>query len=90
MAKELYQQRIKTGKENYNSLIAPNVKSLTDPKKSSLRIRIIAEFQDNQGKKARKDIRKYFQDYGFNIPFAGYYVLSFFPIEFFSFLRKRI
>ena len=40
-------------------------------------------------KLARKNMRKYFRNYGVTLSFAAYYVLSFFPYKFFSILRKR-
>lgn len=88
-AKELYKQRIETGKEDYENLKSPDVVISVDPKKSYLRICIIAAFQDNQGKKARRDIMGYFKKYGPNLPFIGYYVLSFLPIKIYGFLRQR-
>jgi len=88
-AQELYKQRVETGKEDYENLKSPDAIIPVDPKKSYLRINIIAKFQDNQGKKAREDIIKYLREYGWDPTFAGYYVLSFFPKKIYSFLRQR-
>ncbi len=87
-AREFYKQRVETGREDYEKLKSPDVIVSVDPKKSDLRIRIISAFQDNQMEKARDKIEGYFREYGFNLPFAGYYILSFFPIKIYNFLRQ--
>jgi glycosyltransferase involved in cell wall biosynthesis len=89
-AKEFYQQRIKTGKDDYENLKPPEVKISVDSNKSNLKIKIIAEFQDNQRKKVRKSIKDYFRNYGFEKQLLIYYLLSFFPIKIINFLRKKI
>ena len=89
-AKEFYIQRMKTGKDDYENLKIPEVKISVDSAKSNARIKIIAEFQDKQKKKMRKDIRRYFKNYGFEQSLAVYYMLSFFPIKFFRFLRQKV
>ncbi|MFH1503095.1 MAG: glycosyltransferase [Candidatus Diapherotrites archaeon] len=89
-AKEFYQQRIKTGKDDYENLEPPEVKISVDSNKSNLKINIIAEFQDNQGKKLRKNIKSYFRNYGFDKQLVIYYLLSLFPIRIMNFLRKKI
>jgi glycosyltransferase involved in cell wall biosynthesis len=87
--REFYAQRIKTGKDDYETLKSPNIPIPIDPKKSELSIKIIAGFQDGQNKKTRKKIKKYFKHHGISPVFLGYYILSFFPQNFYWFLRKK-
>jgi len=89
-AKEFYKQRIETGKDDYENFKDPEKKISIDSGKSNLKIKIVAEFHDNQRKKVRRDIKKYFKNYGFNLPFTGYYVLSLLPTKLFRFLRQKV
>jgi len=89
-AKEFYKQRITTGKDNYEHLKSPNQIITVNPQRRKLEIIIIAEFQDNQMKKVRKDIIKYIKNYGFYLPFVGYYILSFLPTKIYKLLRQKI
>jgi len=88
-AKEFYLQRKKYGKDDYENLRPPLKEEKQQPfGKLSLQIKIFAEFQDNQVENVRKDIKEYFNKYGFNKSFVLYYVLSFFPSGLITLLRE--
>jgi len=89
-AKDFYEQREKTGKDDYENLSTPSLK----PKnlnfgKMNLSVKILAEFQDNLRKETRRDIREYFKRFGVDKVLLIFYILSFFPQKFVRFLRKR-
>jgi glycosyltransferase involved in cell wall biosynthesis len=88
-AREFHQQRLRTGRDDYESLQPPEGKISVNPDESKLRIAIIAEFQDSQGRKVRRDITEYFKKCGFNYLFLVYYVLSFFSPRLYGFLRQK-
>ena len=89
-AKEFYLQRKKFGKDDYENL-RPPLKDSKIPNfdKSNLNTKILSEFQDNQMKQTRKDIKKYFKEYGFEKRMALYYILSFFPSKVIYFLQRN-
>ncbi|MCK4553264.1 glycosyltransferase family 2 protein [Candidatus Pacearchaeota archaeon] len=89
-AKEFYSQRLQHGKDDYENL-SPPLKDLKIPDfdKSNLNTKILSEFQDNQMKQTRKDIKKYFKEYGFEKRMALYYILSFFPSKVIYFLQRN-
>jgi glycosyltransferase involved in cell wall biosynthesis len=89
-AREFYQQRVDTGKDDYENLKIPDIVIQVDPDKSDLAIHIIAEFQDNQQRKVRENIIKYIKRYGFNLTFVSYYVLSFLPTKIYAHLRRKL
>lgn len=88
-AKEFYLQRKKDNKDAYESLKPPSSSpNNIDFDKLNQRTKITVKFQDNQMKEVRKEIRKYFNKYGFNKLYAMYYVLSFLPFKIIKLLRK--
>jgi glycosyltransferase involved in cell wall biosynthesis len=88
-AKEFYWQRKKYGKDNYENIKPPleNKKQMPFDKLSS-RTKILVKFQDNQMRETRKEIKNYFNNYGFDKSFAIYYVLSFLPYRLINILRE--
>ncbi len=88
-AKEFYLQRKKDNKDAYENLKPPSSSpNNIDFDKLNQRTKIIVKFQDNQMKEVRKEIRKYFNKYGFNKRYAMYYLLSFLPFKIIKLLRK--
>lgn len=90
-AKEFYLQRKKTGQDDYpdfndKQFILENMH--IDVIRIGIEIKISIKFQDNQMKEARKEIKRYFNQYGFNKRFVAYYILSFFPFKLISLFRK--
>jgi len=88
-AKEFYFQREKYGKDEYEKLNNPKGDSeKIDFDNLNSRTKILVKFQDNQMKEVRKEIKSYFNKYGFNKKFAVYYILSFLPYKLIKLLRK--
>jgi len=90
-AKEFYWQRIKKGVDDYENLIPPlREQKNSNFDKVNLYTKILVEFQDNQMKKVRKDIKKFFKEFGINRILIIYYVLSFVPIRLTWFIKSKI
>ena len=90
-AKEFYWQRKKFGKDDYENLSPPIRKSREiNFNKMNLNVRILAEFQDNQMKKTRKDIKNFFREFGINKVLIVFYLLSFFPHKILKFLKENL
>jgi len=88
-AKEFYSQRKQIGKDDYENLLPPLKNTdLPDFDKSNLSIKILSEFQDNQMKNVRIDIKDYFRRYGFDKSLGMYYLSSFLPYNLIFLLRK--
>jgi len=90
-AKEFYLQRKKLGKDDYENLAFPlENQDIPNLEKSNLNTKILSEFQDNQMKNVRKDIKNYFKKYGFEKLIIIYYILSFLPLKVTRFLWEKI
>jgi glycosyltransferase involved in cell wall biosynthesis len=92
-AKEFYMQRKKYGKDDYENLKPPIGKQEQKQipfDKMNLQVVILAELQDNQSSKVRKNISLYSQKYGMNKKMAIYYILSFLPGGFIRFIQKNL
>lgn len=88
-AKEFYLQREKFGKDDYENLKPPIIYSEeVNFDRLNSRTKIFVKFQDNQMKDTRKEIKNYFNKYGFEKSFFIYYILSFFPPRLIRFLRE--
>lgn len=89
-AKEFYLQRKKYGKDDYENMILPSKEQKQQPfDRMNLQIIILAELQDNQSKKVRRNIALYSQKYGMSKKMIFYYILSFFPSKFIFFIQKN-
>ncbi|MCK5149960.1 glycosyltransferase [Candidatus Pacearchaeota archaeon] len=89
-AKEFYWQREKTGKDYYENLSPPRTNTeKPNFDKLNLSVKIVAKFQDNQMKESRRNIKKYFKEFGIDKMLILYYLLSFFPNKFILFLKKN-
>ena len=88
-AKELYLQREKFGKDNYES-VKPSLEKQEQQSfdKLNLNTRILTGFQDNQMRNVRKNIRLFFKNYGINKNQLIIYVLSFIPYSWTKFIKK--
>lgn len=89
--KEFYIQREKFGKDKYNEFDISVVKGLkedADFEKIKSMVKILGNFQDNQMKEVRKEIKNYFKQYRFQSSFLVYYFLSFFPKKLIKLLRN--
>lgn len=90
-AKEFYWQRINTGRDKYEEFDIDKVSpKKVDFNKINSRMIITVGFQDNRMKQVRREIKNYFNNYGFDRYFAAYYILSFFPIRLMRFLRNKM
>ncbi len=88
---EFFYQREKNGNDLYNELdinIIKGIKEDTDFDKIKLRCSILGNFQDNQMKRTRTEIKYYFSKYRFDKIFLIYYLLSFLPFGLIKSFRK--
>ena len=91
--KEFYFQRKNFGKddyENFDTTKILNQKKMRDPSQDLLQARIIAGFQAGHAGQIRKDIKNLIKKKGLNKSLALYYLLSFFPIKFVWFAKRKI
>lgn len=88
-AKKFYFQRKEEGQDRYPSFEGnlPLIE-LKDLNKMRFNTNILIKFQDNQMKEVRKEIKNYFNKYGFNKRFVLYYILSFLPFKVIKLLMK--
>ena len=91
-AREFYLQRLNSKKDDYSKLEIPSIlgkKKMPNFNKKKLKTKILVEFQDNQMKFVRKNIRLFIRDYGFDQRLFFYYLLSFLPYSLTKFIKDK-